>query len=703
MKLTRTLLIDNYDSFTYNLYHLIATVNHHPPTVIKNDDPRWKPDMLGGFDNVVISPGPGRPDRARDFGICRDVLMQEAVPVLGICLGHQGICHFHGGHVDLATEARHGRLSSVSHDGTGLFEHIPSPFTVVRYHSLAIHDLPETLVVTARAEDGTIMGIRHRTLPQWGVQFHPESICTDYGKQLFRNFKNLTAHWHNARILTGQPLSLPQNPPGPPPDEKPSDNPLVLLHEQVPYHIDGEKLFDLFFRDSPYAIWLDSSRKDYGSGRYSFLCKADGPLGRIATIDTHAHTICIETREGTQLVHSGFFEWLENDLQKNRLSPPETPFEFSLGWAGYIGYEMKSECGTDSTCRSPYPDAILLFCDHGIVIDHEAKRLHILALADRHTMDQAGKWIRSVISGLESLSTTAQTRQEALPAHLALTRPFRLRHGKPQYIDLILKCQEYIRQGETYEICLTNTATGETDADPWTAYRMLRKANPAPYGAYLQLKDICVLSCSPERFLKISRDRIAESKPIKGTRRRSDNPEKDRQLHDELAGSEKERAENLMIVDLVRHDLGQTAELDSVHVPELFAIESYQTVHQMVSTITSRIRADSSPCQCVRAAFPGGSMTGAPKLRTMQILDELEKGARGIYSGAIGYFSLCGAIDLSIVIRTLVMSRGTITFGVGGAITSLSDPEEEFDEIRAKAKAFLDLFNTDFSVNPSPH
>ena len=240
-------------------------------------------------------------------------------------------------------------------------------------------------------------------------------------------------------------------------------------------------------------------------------------------------------------------------------------------------------------------------------------------------------------------------------------------------------------------------ATARSGADPWTAYRMLRRSNPTPYSAYLQLKDICILSCSPERFLSISDERIAESKPIKGTRGRSNDPAEDKILHDELVASEKENAENLMIVDLVRHDLGKTAELNSVEVTKLFAIESYKTVHQMVSTIRSKIRPDASPCQCIRDAFPGGSMTGAPKLRTMQILDSLEEGARGIYSGAIGYFSLSGAVDLSIVIRTLVMSHSELSFGVGGAITALSDPEEEFEEIRVKAKAFLDLFNTDFT------
>ena len=202
----RTLLIDNYDSFTYNLYHLIAAVNGCPPLVIKNDDPDWEADMVYGFDNVVISPGPGRPDKRADFGICPDVIAQKDIPVLGICLGHQGICQFYGSRIDLATEARHGRKSLVRHDGSDIFRNIPSPFPVIRYHSLAVYDIPDALEVTARAEDGTIMGIRHRIFPQWGVQFHPESICTEYGLQIFENFRKLTDNLFETSTIGAVPI-----------------------------------------------------------------------------------------------------------------------------------------------------------------------------------------------------------------------------------------------------------------------------------------------------------------------------------------------------------------------------------------------------------------------------------------------------------------------------------------------------------------
>lgn len=701
--MTKTLLIDNYDSFTCNLYHLILTVNGCAPTVIPNDARDWHPDILKQFDNIVISPGPGRPDIERDFGICRDAILQDTVPVLGICLGHQGICYLHGGHVAPAVHARHGRRSCITHDGTGLFKHIPSPFTAIRYHSLAVDRLTETLVATAHAEDGTIMAVRHRTLPQWGVQFHPESIGTTFGRRLLENFDRLTKDWN--RRHDRSPFALPPAKPAAPHlSVRPAHTSLVLHHRRLSYDIDSEYLFDTCFRHHTHAIWLDSNRSGYGSGRFSFMGCANGPLGRIAKADITTRTIHITDCAGTHTISHSFFDWLNEDLEKNRIPCDgiDTPFEFMLGWMGYIGYEMKADGMAEHVHPSHCPDAMLLFCDCGIVIDHQEKQIHLLALSEKNAHADAMKWLDETENLLHTSRQTG-THLPDLPSHLPIKAPFRLRHDKQTYIELILKSQDYIRQGETYEVCLTNTAVGHTDADPWTAYRILRRNNPSPYGAYLQLDDLHILSCSPERFLKISRNRIAESKPIKGTRPRSHDPEKDRQLYEALASSEKEQAENLMIVDLVRHDLGLTATPGSVAVPKLFAIESYQTVHQLVSTITSTIREDSSPCQCIRAAFPGGSMTGAPKLRTMEILDSLEGGARGIYSGVIGYFSLCGAVDLSIVIRTLVMSHGIMTFGVGGAITALSDPEEEFEETRVKAKAFLELFRTGFANDASTH
>ena len=672
-----------------------------PPVLIHNDEPGWAPEQFSQFDNIVLSPGPGRPDREDDFGLCASAIKQGIVPVLGICLGHQGICHSHGGQTVFAKEARHGRLSQVFHDGKGLFKDIPVPFEAVRYHSLMVEGLPDAIEVVARSDDGAVMGVRHKILPQWGVQFHPESICTAYGRQLFVNFRQLTeSWWRDRRPLRSDVFS--QTVPVMPQDNSPVQQGASwkLLYRRIPgkgIPWDTEQLFNDLFRKTGPAVWLDSNRMGYGTGRFSFLGAPSGAYGRIAVADVSEGAVTIKGQDGRKEKYwKDCLDWLSEDIRRHPVSVPDLPFEFALGWMGYLGYELKAQCGAENACRSPYPDAGLLFCDRGMVVDHQENTLYLLALVPDEDDGAADRWLAQALQRVKA-SADAGLSHEPLPDPFLLAGPLALLHDRETYIAKIKVCQELIRQGETYEVCLTNTVHGKADADPWTVYRMLRRRNPAPYSAFMQFEGISILSCSPEQFLKITRSGTAVSKPIKGTRPRSADDALDARIRQELAENEKERAENLMIVDLVRHDLGWTAEIGSVRVPELFAVESYETVHQLVSTITSKIRQDSSPCQCIRYAFPGGSMTGAPKKRTMEILDRLEGTARGIYSGALGYFSLCGAVDLSIVIRTLVMHEdGSFSFGVGGAITALSDPDEEFEETRVKAKAFLDLFNTDF-------
>jgi para-aminobenzoate synthetase len=266
---------------------------------------------------------------------------------------------------------------------------------------------------------------------------------------------------------------------------------------------------------------------------------------------------------------------------------------------------------------------------------------------------------------------------------------FRLSRGRETYLDDIRRIHEHLRNGESYEVCLTNKIWAEISPDPLPLYRNLRRVNPAPFSAYLRLGEAAVLSSSPERFLSIGRDRWAEAKPIKGTSRRGHTPEEDLALSEELRTGEKNRAENLMITDLLRNDLGVVCEIGTVHVPHLMEIETYETVHQLVSTIRGRLRDEVGPAECIRACFPGGSMTGAPKKRTMEIIDDLEREPRGVYSGAIGYLGLSGGCDLNIVIRTIVMDGASTTIGAGGAIIMQSDPEDEFDETVLKASALI--------------
>ncbi|HCG57018.1 MAG TPA: aminodeoxychorismate synthase component I [Brevibacterium sp.] len=699
----RTLLIDNYDSFTNNLYHYLAEVNGCPPVIVPNDWEDWSIGALKEFDNVVISPGPGSPDKSDDFGICAEVIAEARIPILGICLGHQGIALAHGGTVAHAPAPRHGRQSEIRNFGVDLFSGIPPTFDAVRYHSLAITDVPEELEVTAYSDDGVVMGLRHRSLPQWGVQFHPESISTEHGLALLGNFARLTREWAGGETEAATPGT-----PGSGTPDRPEPVTVALHVEALELSVPDESIFAALYGNEEEAVWLDGNDPSSGSSRFTIMGTPTGPNGRVATSDTSAGTIHIRhtgrapaDQAGAETaVSSGLFDWLEGELNTMVVEAPALPFDFRLGWVGYLGYELKSEVGSPNRHHSDLPDASLMFLDRAVVIDHDESTVYLLALNGLGSSPTDCKtWCAQTNTAIQELasadpSTPGGPRIGAASQTAALTATSMVaRQSRKQYSDNIARALDKITDGETYEVCLTNMLEAEGEFDTLSAYLALRTQNPTPFGVYLVSKDATILSTSPERFLRIGSDRQVESKPIKGTRARGRTDEDDAAIKEELQFSEKDRSENLMIVDLVRHDLGATAQLGSVSVDELFGIETYATVHQMVSTVSAVLDSEHSSVACVRAAFPPGSMTGAPKLRTMSIIDELETGPRGIYSGAIGYFSLNGAVDLSVVIRTLVVADGTVRYGVGGAIVTLSDPEDEYAETVAKAAPLLRLFD----------
>ncbi|MBM7460853.1 aminodeoxychorismate synthase component I [Rhodococcus coprophilus] len=672
---TRTLLVDNYDSFTYNLYSLLSRVNGIPPVVVTHDT-EWDELGLERFDNIVVSPGPGRPDRARDFGISDRILADAGLPVLGVCLGHQGLCHLYGSPVVPAPEPVHGRIARIVHDGTGLFSGLPSPFDAVRYHSLIAARVPDELVATAYTDDGLLMAVAHRQRPLWGVQFHPESICTDYGAELLGNFRAAT------------PARAPITVTGPPPAADPRLPQFVLDTRVLDFHPDPHAVYETLFADGPHSFWLDGSVTTEPGTRFTVMGDSSGPRAEFVTYSV-AETTVREYRAGAPVAeyHRTFFDHLDERLTERRVARrDDLPFAFALGYVGYLGYELKADAGGQLVHTSTIADASMVFADRAVVLDHEAGRCYLLALSDRADDPETVAWFDSTAAALATLADT----DVAAPTPVPLLRDehdpqIRLRHTPARYLDMIEQCQAEIRSGETYEVCLTNTATVDRRIDPLRAYRTLREISPTPYSALLHFPEVSVLSASPERFLRIGADGTVESKPIKGTRPRGGTVAEDTALRDSLRTSEKDRSENLMIVDLVRNDLSRVCEPGSVHVPRLFDVETYSAVHQLVSTVRGTLRPDVTAVDCVRAAFPGGSMTGAPKLRTMEIIDKLEDGPRGVYSGAIGYLSPTGTADLSIVIRTMVATDHQVTFGIGGAIVALSDPDDELEETLVKS------------------
>ena len=394
----------------------------------------------------------------------------------------------------------------------------------------------------------------------------------------------------------------------------------------------------------------------------------------------------VDRTHGREELHDGLLDYCRRELERLSADAPELPFDFTCGFAGYLGYELKADCGGKLVHHSALPDAALLLCDRLIAFDHLERRTHLVALADVHGASAADAWLAATEREFEAIAG-----RPALAAPPAPTpRRFAARVNREAYLANIAACKREIFEGESYEICLTTELRSRDGIDPLAAYRALRARNPAPHAALLRLGEVSVLSSSPERFLRVDRERIVESKPIKGTAPRAAHPLEDAYRAEALSADDKSRAENLMIVDLVRNDLGRVCALGSVDVPALMAVESYATVHQLVTTVRGRLRDDATAIDCVRAAFPGGSMTGAPKLRTMEIIDRLEGAPRGVYSGVLGFLSVNGTADLSIVIRTLVASRHGLQIGSGGAIVAASDPAAEHDEMLLKARAVLE-------------
>ncbi|MEV6960241.1 aminodeoxychorismate synthase component I [Streptomyces sp. NPDC051207] len=699
----RTLLIDNYDSYTYNIYQLIAEVNGVEPTVVTNDSPEAADIDLSAFDCVTISPGPGHPGRSKDFGVSARILETADIPVLGVCLGHQGIGHAEGARIVPAPEPRHGFLTRVKHDGQGIFEGLPQDFTAVRYHSLHVAEpLPDTLVATAWAEDGVVMGLRHRDRPIWGVQFHPESICTEHGRLMMANLRDFAlTHRKNRRrpavTVSAGPATRPEpvaeEPVIPPVAEEPvmSGGPAAGFRAHLrtlETAVDTEAVFTHLYAPSAHSFWLDSAHVEPGRSRFSFLGDATGPLAEFVRYRVGDGQVEVtRTGEAPVRVPGTIFDYLQKQLHRRRTDVPDVPFDFTGGYVGYFGYELKGDLGSSNKHTSPTADAAWIFADRVIVVDHLEDITYLLALSDGSPAVEAEvrSWMDATAARVLSLPPSEPPAEAGgTPAEPWLT------HGREEYRARIAEIDRKLRSGESYEVCLTTSAWLPADGDGYDYYRALRHANPAPYAAYLRLgDDVEVASSSPERFLTIDRSGMVETKPIKGTVPRSADPAEDDRLRASLASSPKTRAENLMIVDLLRNDLGRVCEVGSVHVPRLMATETYATVHQLVSTIRGRLRPGTDAVDAVRACFPGGSMTGAPKLRTMEIIDELETEARGVYSGSIGLLSTNGTADLNIVIRTAVRVGDRWRIGAGGAIVLDSDADDEFDEMVLKASAPL--------------
>ncbi|OII05351.1 anthranilate synthase component I family protein [Curtobacterium sp. MCBA15_008] len=463
------------------------------------------------------------------------------------------------------------------------------------------------------------------------------------------------------------------------------------------------------------VVWLDSSLPD-GSplgararARWSVLAWTDGPFAaRFRHQDRRARITAAPASDrwfgAPRHEDRSAFDVLTDLLASTpEFAEPITGCGFALGWVGFLGYELGRESGAVDRTADGHADADLRFTDRAVVVADDGAAWALALVADAEPAASAANraWTETVTAS--STGADVAEGEPRLQADTAATG----RVTRAAYETAVEACRAEIREGNAFQVCLT-TAFGLAPAaglearvgsatDPHLVeYLRLRRADPVPFGAYLRLGPLRVASRSPERFLRIEATGAVSAEPIKGTRRRLPDRAADRAVRDELAASVKDRAENVMIVDLLRNDLLRTAVPGSVHVDRLCDVETYATVHQMVSTIGAVLPEGVSRAAVVRAAFPPGSMTGAPKHSAMAIADRLEGAPRGVYSGVIGYFSASGAVDLSVAIRTLVTvvdeDTGAVrsrTFGAGGAVTWSSVAADEADEVETKTRSVL--------------
>jgi para-aminobenzoate synthetase len=476
------------------------------------------------------------------------------------------------------------------------------------------------------------------------------------------------------------------------------DQTVTMYTRTLPRWHDPEQVFLSLYADQDCAFWLDSSLVIPGMSRYSMMGDRTGPRSESISYDLRRGTLTVgRPGTGDEVIRQNVFDYLQDRMAAPRLAYDEVPaIPFTGGFVGYFGYELKSLLIGRSSPAARVPDAWFILADRFVCFDHLENQAHLVCLAG--TAAEAGDWFDETERRLAGPALALAAGGQA-PRYGIGGRELWWSRERERYLSDVGECLAEITDGESYEICLTNKVHLPRDVDPLAYYLTLRRRNPAQYSAFLRLGEIAVACSSPECFLRMGSDRWVDSRPIKGTRELGTTDAERRANYLDLKNSEKDRAENLMIVDLVRNDLGRVCEVDTVHVPEIMAVERYATVWQMVSTVRGRLMAGQDAIDCVKACFPGGSMTGAPKIRTMEIIDRLEHEARGIYSGTIGYLGFDGAADLNIVIRTAVFERDEISIGVGGAIIALSDAEAEYFETTVKARALIAAYHETLSAS----
>ena len=452
-----------------------------------------------------------------------------------------------------------------------------------------------------------------------------------------------------------------------------------LARETVQYFEDVSRVFESFAHLS-WSIFLDSGRPVSQHGRFDIITAFPKK-----TFVTYGDKTIIRTGSNHQIVPDDPFALIEQELGQDEEGFDDLPF--TGGAVGFFSYDLGrhiERMPSISANDMQMPDMAVGIFHWAYIADHYEKKATVVGDLEEPRVRLNWQDI------IENVST---------PPDPESSEPFRAVSSiqsnmtESDYKEKFSKVKKYIASGDCYQVNLAQRFSAQVAGDSWDGYKQLRSINPSPFSAFINIPDCVVLSASPERFLQV-RNHVVETKPIKGTRPRSSDKQKDEELKNELLNSLKDRAENVMIVDLLRNDLSKCCESNSVKVPSLFALESFPTVHHLVSTITGSLPRGMSPIRLLRACFPGGSITGAPKIRAMEIIEELEPHRRGLYCGSVGYIGFNGDMDTSIAIRTLVQIDQQVYFYAGGGLVWDSEVDAEYQETFDKAAALLKLLES---------
>ncbi|MHB8075280.1 aminodeoxychorismate synthase component I [Desulfosporosinus fructosivorans] len=661
-------LLDNYDSFTYNLYQYFGELGEE--IIVKRQDAITLTEIETMHpDLIVISPGPCTPNES-PLSLAIIEHFMGRIPILGVCLGHQAIGQFFGGKVIQAIKPIHGKTAPILHDQQGVFTDLVNPLEVTRYHSLIIErsSLPKELIITAESDDGEIMGIRHRTLPIEGIQFHPEAILTQSGHHLLKNAIQNAKTWrlqHATAPWIVKPLSV-----------------------SIPPYL----LFPAF-KEKPSPFFLDSGNDYKELGRYSYL--GSSPFLEATAYPDHLELFWPNRseREIIPLLKSESLNFLDDTHCKYHVL--DSPFPFSGGAVGFFSYDLKNEI--ESLPNSTADDLKLplwrfAWYDGIVIYDHIEEKYWITACGIDEYGTCHADLAHTRIEDLEQIlyPFTPERQDEPEDPKTVTNLPYSTIDpsvSHTQYLIDLKRVIDYIYAGDIYQANLTQRFSMDWQGDNWDLYSQLHRHNPAPFAAFLPYSDFQILCSSPERFIRILSNGRIETRPIKGTRPRGKSPEDDELQAFELQNSSKDRAELTMIIDLERNDLGRICEFGTVKVTDLIQLEKYPTVWHLASTITGQLKHGLKPSAILKAVFPGGSITGAPKIRAMEIIEEIELYKRGIYTGSIGYMGFDGTWDFNIVIRTILIKNKKAYIHVGGGIVADSIPESEYKETLDKANA----------------